>query len=231
MSTKEEVQDKESQLLDACVTTIVSPFREKYEEKWEEKAYWEAVETFKEESKKIGYEDPFEVLGKGRFTSFEAIRDILKAGPKPCFRKGWRSPYTGERVDILALVESLHHASGPKFEGKERIVIVDFWATWCDSCLEIAPELSDIFEKYAGRIAVISLNNDDMLHEQRKHSVEKTRTFLETKNESIRYSSYIDTEDHLARDFDNEVRYAGRAKFCIEEPLEEVLKELYPVEE
>ncbi|KAG9065371.1 hypothetical protein KI688_002696 [Linnemannia hyalina] len=231
MSTEEEVQDKESQLLEACITTIVSPFREKYEEKWEEEAYWEAVETFKAESKKIGYEDPFEVLGKGRFTSFEAIRDILKAGPKPCFRKGWKSPYTGEKVDILALVESLHHASGPKFEGKERIVIVDFWATWCGSCLEISPELSDIFEKYAGRIAVIGLNNDDMLDRQQEHSIEKTRTFLETKNESIRYSSYIDTEDHFARDFDNEVRYAGRARFCIEDPLEEVLKELYPVEE
>ncbi|KAF9326247.1 hypothetical protein BGZ91_002029 [Linnemannia elongata] len=225
----EEVQDKGSQLWEACLTTVFIPFKEKYDDNWDEEAYREAVETFKAESKKAGYEDPFEVIAKYGISSFEVIRDKLKAGPKPCFRKGWKSPYTGEKVDILGLVESLYHVSGPKFDGKERIVIVDFWATWCDSCLEIAPELSDIFEKYAGRIAVIGLNNDDMFDRQKEGSVEKTRKFLKTKNEGIRYTSYIDTEDHLARDslfmkigyesipcaallVDNVVRYAGRAR-------------------
>ena len=130
MSAELEEQDQESQLWDAYVDIISSPFWAKYEDKWDERAYWEAVETFKAESKKIGYEDPFEFLGQYGLVSYEVIRDKLKAGPKPCFREGWTSPYTGEKVNILALVESLHHAAGPKFEGKERIVIVDFWATW-----------------------------------------------------------------------------------------------------
>ncbi|KAF9200645.1 hypothetical protein BGZ49_009103, partial [Haplosporangium sp. Z 27] len=129
MTAEEEVQDKETQFWDAYVTIVRNPFLEKYEDKWEEEAYWEAVEIFKVESKKIGYEDPFELLGEYGLTSFEVIRDRFKAGPKPCFRKGWKSPYTGEKVDVLAFVERLHHASGPKFEGKERIVIIDFWAT------------------------------------------------------------------------------------------------------
>ncbi|KAF8924228.1 hypothetical protein BGZ58_002027, partial [Dissophora ornata] len=226
---------------------LLDPFHEKYEDKWEEETYWEAVETFKVESKQIGYEDPCEVLGEYGLTSFEAIRDKLKAGPKPCFREGWKSPYTGEKVDVLALVENLHHAGGPKFEGKERIVILDFWATWCGPCLTIAPKLSDIFEKHAGRVAVIGLVNDDMFNKKNEHSAETIKTFLETHKESFRYSSYIDTEDHLARDsifakieytaipcvalaVDNVVRFAG-SKVFLDENLEAVLKELYPVEE
>jgi len=98
--------------------------------KWDEEAYWEAVKNFKVESRKIGYEDPCQILADYRLGSFEIIRDKLKAGPSPCFRDGWKSPYIGENVDVLALVEKLHHAGGPKFEGKERIVVLDFWATW-----------------------------------------------------------------------------------------------------
>ncbi|KAI1300364.1 hypothetical protein EDD11_006292 [Mortierella claussenii] len=245
MSTEEE--DKLSQLWSAYSRVIYGPFQEKYEEKWEEEAYWEAVETFKVEFREIGYEDPFEELGQYGHTSYEVIRDKLKAGPKPCFRDGWKSPYTGEKVDILALVGTLHHAAGPKFEGKERIVIVDFWATWCGPCLTIAPRLSDIFEKNAGRVAVIGLANDDMFNRQKGHNVETIKTFLETHKESFRYSSYIDTEDHFARDsffmrieykavpciallVDNVVKFAGSKGF-LDGNLEVVLKELYPVEE
>ena len=225
----EEVPDNVYQLWDVCLTAIFSPFKEIYGDTWEEETYWQAVETFKAESKRMGYEDPLETLGQYgllSLASFELIRDKLKAGPKPCFRKGWKSPYTGERVDILALAESLHHVSSSKFEGKERIVIVDFlghmvrdplsflpkpplppsnlrqcpYQNRCNSCLEIASELSDIFEKYSGRIAVLGVINDDIHDRQKEHSVEKTRTFLETNNEGIRYSSYTDTADHLARD-------------------------------
>lgn len=172
------MQDKESQLLKAYFKIVVGPFQEKYEDMWEEEAYWEAVEAFKAESKKIGFEDPCEALN---LTSFEiytliayrtgtkaaefsllveqlpyllclidyssptwkintvvlrfeyfskAIRARLMAGPMLCFRKGWKSPFIGEEVDMLTLIERFHHTSGPKFEGKERIVIIEFWAKW-----------------------------------------------------------------------------------------------------
>ncbi|KAG0041534.1 Thioredoxin-2, partial [Gryganskiella cystojenkinii] len=200
MSAEQE-DDKESQLLDAYSRIIREPLYEKYEDKWEEETYWQAVETFKVASKEIGYDDPFEVLGEYyRYTSFEAIRNILKAGPKPCFREGWRSPYTGEKVDILALVQKLHHAGGPKFEGKERIVILDYWATWCGPCLMVAPALSELFEKHARYVAVIGLANDDMFNKKKEHNPETIKTFLENHKESFRFSSYIDNEDHLARD-------------------------------
>ncbi|KAG0226585.1 hypothetical protein BGW41_004140, partial [Actinomortierella wolfii] len=124
----ETTQDKESQIHEAYFRTIIEPLQDKYEDTWEEETYWNAVAAFKAECEKIGYEDPIEYLGHFRLTSFEALRDKLKEGPKPCFRKNWKSQFVGERVDVVSIVERLHHASGPRFEGKERIVILDFWA-------------------------------------------------------------------------------------------------------
>ncbi|KAG0050602.1 hypothetical protein BGZ83_004606 [Gryganskiella cystojenkinii] len=247
MPAEQEVRDKESQLFSAYSRIFRDPFSEKYEDKWEEETYWEAVETFKVASKEIGYDDPFEVLGQHKITSFEVIRDRLKAGPPACHRKGWKSPYTGENVDILALVEKLHHAGGPKFDGKERIVILDYWATWCGPCLMAAPQLSEIFEKHTGRVAVIGLANNDMFNKKTEHSAETIKAFLEEHKESFRFPSYIDNEDHLARDssfmkieyraipcvalvVDNVVRFAGGKSF-LDVNLEAVLKEIYPAEE
>ena len=34
---------------------------------------------------------------------------------------------------------------------KGQVVLVDFWATWCDPCIEELPELKALHERYKGR--------------------------------------------------------------------------------
>ena len=36
----------------------------------------------------------------------------------------------------------------------EQPLVVDFWATWCGPCRMVAPILSELAEKYDGRIVV-----------------------------------------------------------------------------
>lgn len=44
---------------------------------------------------------------------------------------------------------------------KGSVVIVDFWATWCDPCKKSFPVYQSIVDKYAGKVAVIAVSVDD----------------------------------------------------------------------
>jgi thiol-disulfide isomerase/thioredoxin len=47
-------------------------------------------------------------------------------------------------------------------EYKGKVVIVDFWATWCGPCLAELPNLKKIYEKYHDRgLEVVGINLDD----------------------------------------------------------------------
>ncbi|KAF9964578.1 hypothetical protein BGZ70_006250 [Mortierella alpina] len=194
-----ETPSQQERLENAYVDILVTPFEEKYEETWEEDPFWEAVKVFKVKSKEIGYEDPFEVLSKYKLTSFENIRDKRKAGPPACFREGWTSPLVGTKLDTVAAIAPLEHVNGRPYSGAEPIVVLDFWATWCYPCVLAGPELSELSEKYAGRVAIVGVNNESMFV-QKDHDVAELKSFLTTNKDGFRYTVYIDTPEGYARD-------------------------------
>jgi thiol-disulfide isomerase/thioredoxin len=49
---------------------------------------------------------------------------------------------------------------GPsRFAG--QVVIVDFWATWCEPCRQSFPAYQRLADKYAGKLVVIGVSVDD----------------------------------------------------------------------
>jgi len=42
-----------------------------------------------------------------------------------------------------------------------QVVVLDFWATWCQPCLHAMPHLSALAERGAGKLVVLSVNLDD----------------------------------------------------------------------
>lgn len=42
-----------------------------------------------------------------------------------------------------------------------KVVVVDFWATWCGPCIRMMPKLESLSRRYAGQVEVIAINLDD----------------------------------------------------------------------
>ena len=48
-----------------------------------------------------------------------------------------------------------------KYKGK--VVIVDFWASWCEPCKVELPALNKLHKKYKGKVVVIGVNVDEKI--------------------------------------------------------------------
>lgn len=77
------------------------------------------------------------------------LKDIETLG-KP-FELKFKDAVTGEEIDFQT-----------KFKGK--VVVVDFWATWCRPCIAELPKLKDLYKKHHGEgfdVVAISLDSSE----------------------------------------------------------------------
>lgn len=56
------------------------------------------------------------------------------------------------------------HANAEQFETmirENKIVLVDFFATWCGPCKMLAPMIEQVAEEYTGKAAVLKIDVDE----------------------------------------------------------------------
>ena len=66
-----------------------------------------------------------------------------------------------------------------------KLVIVDFWATWCGPCRMISPILDELEEEMADKISVVKVNVDDADEIAAQYRIMSIPTLLFIKNGQI----------------------------------------------
>ena len=64
----------------------------------------------------------------------------------------------------------------------EKLVIVDFWATWCGPCRMLSPLLDEVEEEMADKIPVVKVNVDDADEVAMRYRIMSIPTLLFFKN-------------------------------------------------
>ena len=116
---------------------------------------------------------------------------LLAAATLALADEGELKPWRGKSTLELA-ARSLEGAKVNLRDYRGRVVIVNFWATWCEPCREEMPSLERLRDKLAGRpFAVLAVNYGE--------SREKVATFLE--HEMVSLPVVLDTQKDVARDW------------------------------
>ena len=69
-----------------------------------------------------------------------------------------------------------------EFLASEKLVIVDFWATWCGPCRMLSPLLDEVEEEMADKIEVVKVNVDDADEVAMRYRIMSIPTLLFFKN-------------------------------------------------
>jgi thioredoxin 1 len=69
--------------------------------------------------------------------------------------------------------------------GSSKLVLVDFWATWCGPCRMIAPVIEELADDYVDKVTIGKLNVDEQGVIAEKYGVMSIPTLLLFKNGQI----------------------------------------------
>lgn len=77
---------------------------------------------------------------------------------------------------------------------KSKVVILDFWGTWCAPCIEALPHLEDLQNKFGNEVKIITITNE---------SEERINKFLKKRNVSL--PIVLDNDKKLAAAFPHRI--------------------------
>lgn len=72
-----------------------------------------------------------------------------------------------------------------EIEKDEKLILVDFWADWCNPCKIISNILDDIFNEYSSKIIIGKLNIDKSNKTAILYNIKSIPTLILFKNKKI----------------------------------------------
>ena len=78
------------------------------------------------------------------------------------FHLGFAQPRTGQTVPDIQFSTVLNAPTKTTTlnELKGKIILIDFWATWCGACLQAMPHLQQLQRQHAQQLQVITVTDE-----------------------------------------------------------------------
>jgi len=92
-------------------------------------------------------------------------------------RKMKNMPTVAEHQNILTLTDANF-----QHQTKNKIVLVDFWASWCMPCKMMAPILNDVASELSGNTHIGKVNIEQFQSLAQQHKVRSIPTLVLFKN-------------------------------------------------
>ena len=129
---------------------------------------------------------------------------------------------------------TLHAMGGPNLrlqEQRGRVVMVNFWATWCAPCRQEMPHLNRLYEKYRGAgFVLLGVNVDDDTGKAAEVAAKLGVTFpvlLDTQKSVSKLYDVSTMPSTMLIDRDGKVRYVHRGYLAgYEDNYEKQIREL-----
>lgn len=67
----------------------------------------------------------------------------------------------------------------------DKLVLIDFFATWCGPCKMLSPIISEIANEYSDKVKVCKINVDENQELSLKYGITSVPTLIFLKNEEI----------------------------------------------
>ena len=67
----------------------------------------------------------------------------------------------------------------------DKLVVVDFWATWCGPCKAIAPIVDELATEYEGKALICKCNVDECDDVPMNYNIRSIQTLLFFKNGEV----------------------------------------------
>lgn len=86
-----------------------------------------------------------------------AIDDAAEKAPEVTIEEGKLNAITRDYF-----IEHIYdYREGGEFKSKsDRIIVIDFWATWCGPCMRLLPEMEKMAAEYKDRVLFLKVNAD-----------------------------------------------------------------------
>ena len=151
----------------------------------------------------------------------------LSSSIKPEMRAMAGKPAPGLWLDGFINADGNPAADGSL---RDRIVVVDFWATWCGPCLKGIPKMNDLAQKYAPRgVIVLGVCTSSSGQEQMPQTVRQHNILYPVARDPSRRTeaawniSFYPTYGVVDRN--GVLRAMGLSSSRVEDAVEELLKE------